>query len=229
MKKLLYLLPLFLGVFACGAQPQSTPNVAGIVNATLTAIAQNNLQVVVLQSTFTPTPVQVQPTASAPIVVQVQPTAIQQVAPQVSISSLSLDVLRNGTYRSPDWGEFQLSDGAYYRTPPTPQESQETYITRLLDTVLYGDINLDGVEDAVVFLSTQNGGTGHIVEMAAVLNLSGIPVNVSTQYLGDRVIVESGTIQGGLIILTLRVQGPNDAACCPSQIIEKKFYIDAVN
>jgi hypothetical protein len=230
MKKLLYLLPLFLGVFACGAQPQPTPNVADIVNATLTAIAQNNLQVVVLQSTFTPTPVQVQPTASAPIVIQVQPTAIQQqVAPQVSSLPLSLDSLRYATYRSPDWGEFQLSDGTYYRTPSTSQESPETYTTRLLDTVLYGDINLDGVEDAVVFLGTQNGGTGHFVEMAAVLNLNGIPVNVSTQYLGDRVIVESGTIQGGLITLTLRVQGPNDPLCCPSQIIEKKFYIDAVN
>lgn len=40
MKKFLYLLPLFLGIFACGAQP--APNIADMVNATLTSIAQYN-------------------------------------------------------------------------------------------------------------------------------------------------------------------------------------------
>lgn len=149
--------------------------------------------------------------------------------PQTVGSSLSIDILRNATYRSPDWGEFQLSDGVYYRTPPTAQESPETYTTRLLDTILYGDINQDGLEDTVVFLSTQNGGTGHFIEMAAVLNLNGNPVNISTQYLGDRVIVESGTVQGGSITVNLRVQGPNDPACCPSQIDIRNFFIDANN
>jgi len=157
------------------------------------------------------------------------PTAILQATPQAVNSTLSLDMLRNTTYRSPDWGEFQLSDGVYYRTPPTAQESPETYTTRLLDTVLYGDINQDGLEDAVIFLNTQNGGTGHFIEMAAVLNLNGNPVNISTQYLGDRVIVESGTVQGGSITVNLRVQGPNDPACCPSQIDVRNFFIDANN
>jgi len=158
---------------------------------------------------------------------QVWPTATLQIMPKANAPTLSLDILRNGAYRSPDWGEFQLSDGIYYRTPPTSQESLETYTTRLLDIVLYGDINLDGFEDAVVFFYTQNGGTGHFVEMAAVLNFDGNPVNISTMYLGDRVIVESGTIQGsGWITLNLRVQGPNDAACCPNQIAIRTFHFE---
>jgi hypothetical protein len=213
MKKLLYLIPLLLSIFACGAQPQTTQNVTNIVNATLTAIAQNNPQVVLPQATFTP------------ISVQVQPTAIQQVMPEERNFTLSLDILRNGVYRSPDWGEFQLSDGKYYRTPPTSQESPETYSTHLLDTVLYGDINLDGLEDAIVFLSTQNGGTGHFIEMAAVLNLNGSAHNVSTLDLGDRVVIESGSIQDGLITLNLRVHGPNDGLCCPSQSAIQNFYL----
>lgn len=44
MKKIIYLLPLLLGIFACGSQPQPAQNVSDIVNATLTAIAQNNPQ-----------------------------------------------------------------------------------------------------------------------------------------------------------------------------------------
>jgi len=215
MKKLLYLLPLLFSILACGAQPQSTQNVTNIVNATLTAIAQNNPQVVSPPATFTP------------ISVQVQPTATQQVMPGERNFTLSLDILRYGAYRSPDWGEFQLSDGIFYRTPPTSQESPETYSTRLLDTVLYGDINLDGFEDAVVFLSTQNGGVGHFIEMAAVLNMNGSAHNVSTLYLGDRVVVQSGAVQDGLITLNLRVQGPNDGLCCPSQIATWNFHLDS--
>jgi hypothetical protein len=215
MKKLLYLIPILLSILACGTQHQSTQNVTDIVNATLTAIAQNNSQFVSPQTTFTP------------ISVLVQPTATQQVMSEARNFTLSLDILRYGAYRSPDWGEFQLSDGIYYRTPPTSQESPETYTTRLLDTVLYGDINLDGFEDAVVFLSTQNGGTGHFVEIAAVLNLNGSARNVSTLYLGDRIVVESGAVQDGLITLNLRVQGPNDGLCCPSQIATWNFHLDS--
>jgi len=45
-------------------------------------------------------------------------------------AALSHSVLLNSIYRSPDWGEFQLTDGIYYRTPPTSQESPESYTTR---------------------------------------------------------------------------------------------------
>jgi hypothetical protein len=222
MRKILYLLPLFLSILACGTQPLPTQDVSNIVNATLTAIAQNNLQVIAPQPTFTPISIQTQP-----VIVQLQPTAVQQVEQQVGNLTLSLDILRNATYHSPDWGEFQLSNGVYYRTPPTSQESPETYTTHLLDTILYGDINLDGFQDAVVFLSTQNGGTGHLIEMAAVLNLNGSLSNISTLYLGDRVVIESGAIQNGLITLNLRVQGPNDGLCCPSQLVTWNFHLDS--
>ena len=59
MKKILYLLPLLLIILACGAQPASTQDVSNRVNATLTALAQNNLQVVAPQATFTPGSIQV--------------------------------------------------------------------------------------------------------------------------------------------------------------------------
>lgn len=221
MKKILYLLPLFLSILACGTQSLPTQDVSSMVNATLTAIAQNNPQVVAPQPTFTPISIQ------TPVIVQVQPTAIQQVGQQVSNLTLSLDIIRNATYHSPDWGEFQLSNGEYYRTPPNSQESPEAYTTHLLDTVLYGDINLDGFQDAVVFLGAQNGGTGRFVEMSAVLNLNGSPNNISTLYLGDRVIIESGAIQNGLIVLNLRVQGPNDPLLSPSQIEVRNFRLDS--
>ena len=141
-------------------------------------------------------------------------------------AKLSQAVLLNSTYRSPDWGEFQLQDGVYYRTPPTSQESPEIYTTRFQGPIFYGDINTDGLEDALVILSTQNGGSGHFIELAAVLNQNGTAYNVSTIYLGDRVIVESGKVENGTIVLNMRVQGPNDGLCCPSQSVIWSFALN---
>jgi len=141
-------------------------------------------------------------------------------------ATLSQSVLLNSIYRSPDWGEFQLRDGVYYRTPPTSQESPESYTTRFQDPIFYGDINADGLEDALVILSTQNGGSGHFIELAAVLDQNGNPYNVATMSLGDRVAVESGKVENEGIVLNMRVQGPNDGLCCPSQFVTWNFVLN---
>ncbi len=203
MKKKLLLMPLLLIIAACGVLPPSAQDLDERVNATLTAIAQGTLQ-----AAITPMP----------------PTATPTTAP--ASPTLSLEQLRNGVYISVNWGQFQLSDGIYYRTPPTSLESPEAYTTRMLDTVVYGDVDGDGVEDAIAFLATQNGGTGHFVEMAAVLNLNGQASNVSVLSLGDRVVVEAGTIQDGVITLNMRVHGPNDGLCCPSQSATLTFRLE---
>ncbi|MBN1370917.1 MAG: hypothetical protein JW987_03075 [Anaerolineaceae bacterium] len=165
-----------------------------------------------LEATLAPTPA---PTLMGPTLPPTPPP----------VAALSLETLRNGVYNSVDWGEFQLTDGIYYRTPPTSQESSEAYTTRMLDALFYGDLNGDGAEDAVVFLATQNGGTGHFVEMAAVLNVDGAARNVSSRSLGDRVVVEGGSIDGGLLTLLMRVHGPEDGLCCPSQSATWSFRL----
>jgi len=199
MKKFLFLLPVLFALAACGAQPTPTQDVVAPGNATFTATAP-----IEPQATATPTP-----------------------AAEAAASPLSLEALQNGVYRSVDWGEFQLAEGVYYRTPPTTQESAEAYTTRLLPHVYWGDLDSNGVEDAVVFLITQNGGTGHFVEMAAVLNVEGQAWNAAMLSLGDRVVVvEAGTVQDGVITLNMRVHGPEDGLCCPSQSATWTFRLE---
>jgi hypothetical protein len=50
MKKTIYLLPLLLGIIACGSQSMPTQKVFDIDSATLTVVAQNNSQTSTLQS-----------------------------------------------------------------------------------------------------------------------------------------------------------------------------------
>jgi len=146
--------------------------------------------------------------------------------PTSTSAPLTLENLQNAQYRSPDWGEYQLVNGIFYRPPTAPGESAEIYTTQLDERFVTGDLNADGADDAVAFLRTQNGGAGHFVELAAMLNQNGNPYNVSTVSLGDRVVVESVQIVDGVIILAMRVQGPNDGMCCPSQLETWQFHLE---
>ena len=139
---------------------------------------------------------------------------------------LTMPALRNAEYHSSDWGDFQLVDGVYYRTPLYPGDSPQLYLTQLFEPIAYGDLNADGSEDAVVILETRNGGNGHFRELGAVLNQGGNAYNVSTAYLGDRVAVEAFQVQAGVISLDLRVHGPNDGLCCPSRSVRWRFRLE---
>ncbi len=146
---------------------------------------------------------------------------------QPQAPEITLTALQNAIYHSPDWGDYQLVDGIYHRPPSAPGESPEANMTELIEPVAYGDLNGDGVADAVVFLSTQTGGTGHFREMAAVINHDGTPENVSTVSLGDRVVIEAAQIDGGIVTLSMRVHGPNDGLCCPSQFETWRYQLEA--
>lgn len=165
----------------------------------------------------------VAPTPTPPLICT--PVVQSTQAPQDFSGGVPLDVLRNGIYRSPDWGEFQLTDGVFYRTPQAPQDSAGIYTTRIHEPVYYGDVNMDGFQDALVILNTQNGGTGHFIELALVLDQNGTAFNVSTVSLGDRVVVEGAAVDNGVIILNMKVQGPNDGMCCPSQLVIWSFIL----
>lgn len=154
-----------------------------------------------------------------------QGTAIGGATPE-SAASLTMAALQNARYHSPDWGDYQLVDGLYHRPGALPGESSDIYVTQLLEPVAFGDLNGDGVPDAVAFLSTQNGGTGNFREMAAMIDQGGTPENVSTVSLGDRVVIEAAQIEAGVITLNMRVQGPNDGMCCPSQSVTWRYRLE---
>ena len=65
---------------------------------------------------ITPTPPTLCPPTETPL-----PPSVPTSASGNSV--LFLNMIRFGVYHSPDWGEYQLTDGVYYRTPSTVQES----------------------------------------------------------------------------------------------------------
>ena len=98
---------------------------------------------------------------------------------------------------------------------------------RLIDHLIArGDLNGDGVEDAVVLLEDDTSGTGRFVYAAAVLDALGNPTPTEAVMIGDRIQVKSLAIEGSEVVADLVAQGPGDAACCASWNVRKVFALE---
>lgn len=122
---------------------------------------------------------------------------------------LTIEQLSDFSYTLPyDPNPIQLKNGTY---------EGASLLVKMADLNASGDLNGDGLEDWVILVSANTGGSGVFESLVAVLNQNGVPQQAGTAMLGDRVQVKSLSIQQGEIFLDLVVQGPNDPQCCPSQ------------
>ena len=79
-----------------------------------------------------------------------------------------------------------------------------------------GDLDGDGAEDAVTFLSRSFGGPELYLSLELFLNKNGSPSHTASYVIGDRVAIDSVKIARQRINLFLITQGPDDAICCPT-------------
>lgn len=93
-------------------------------------------------------------------------------------------------------GVAKLQDG-YFEQPAAPGSASKTKIQ--ITRKAFGDLNADGAEDAAVILATDSGGSGTFYYLAAVINSEGAAEHVGTEFLGDRVEIESVNISAGSI------------------------------
>jgi hypothetical protein len=142
--------------------------------------------------------------------------------PVLTPAPLTEAALRNATYPS----EFAPGSGAKLTDGKFMSAGQvgTTTIT-LLDVQGSGAIDADASPDAAVVLASNTGGSGTFIELVAVLNDNGNPMPAAKSFLGDRVVVNSITIANGQIVLAMRVHGPGDGQCCPSQTATKRYVL----
>jgi len=134
-------------------------------------------------------------------------------------------VLENLSYQSyiTASGMAPLENGEY-REPTAPGSEEETVVV-LTDFTATGDLNGDGISDAAVVLATNSGGSGVFIDLAAVVIEEGQTVNIAITPLGDRVQINSLTIEGGQIVVDMVVQGPDDPMCCPTQQVVEVYEL----
>jgi hypothetical protein len=93
---------------------------------------------------------------------------------------------------------------------------------------VYGDLNGDGVADAVVLVNQEGPGNQVSVYLVAVLAANGTPHVTNPQFIdspGHGVGVKSFQIRNGKIVLDSLQVGPNDAMCCPTKRVVLTYAI----
>jgi hypothetical protein len=137
---------------------------------------------------------------------------------------LTLDALKNAEYQGIYAETVKLTDGSYEGEPFVEGGASRPTVT-FIEPYALGDLDGDGVDDVAVFLIESSGGSGAFRYLAAVLNQDGKPVNVATQFIGDREQLQSITIEGGKITVNMVVHGPDDPMCCPSQETTQEYQL----
>lgn len=141
-------------------------------------------------------------------------------APTAAGNELTVQTLMNATYSGISDKPVTLTDGLYEEGNPA------TFSVQYRDNAtLFGDLNGDGMDDAVVFLTDHGGGSAAFTYVAAQLNQKGQPVDAGAVMVEDRTQVRSASIQDGQIMLEFTTAGPGDGACCPSHMTHKTYAL----
>jgi heat shock protein HslJ len=130
-----------------------------------------------------------------------------------------LEAMGNIAYSGIHETPVTLVNGLYEGEPFVPEGAARPRVELLADLYVTGDVDGDSVEDAWVLLNESSGGTGQMLYLAAVSEAGGSPRNIATIAIGDRVKVMGLKAEGGAATLTYVAPGPQEPACCPTQMI----------
>jgi heat shock protein HslJ len=159
------------------------------------------------------------------------PPASPPASPAAAIArpAPTLPELKNATYRDVEeaGAAFTLSGGSWEGRPAAPGAASRPSVTFVRDFRLAGDLDGDGVEEAVVLLAASAGGSGERSYLAVVGRPGGTLTNIATARIGDRVQVRGARIEGRRIVLDVVQAGAQDAACCPGEFVTRTWELDA--
>lgn len=140
------------------------------------------------------------------------PAAAEEAASSPAPTSpFSAETLKNLEYRLEVVGAdpVQLTDGVY-------EDVANRILVSWIDTYALGQLN--GQPAAAVVLYANTGGSGGFSNLAVVVEQGGVPVNVASTLLGDRLSINRVTIADDQeIVLDLVTQGPDEPMCCGTQ------------
>jgi len=144
----------------------------------------------------------------------IQATSTVSVLTQTDELPLSLQSLKNSTYSGIYEEPITLMDGIYEIKSSSENDSTRTIVEYMDGSEIFGDINGDWKDDAVVFLVERGGGSGAFVYVSVQLNQNGQPLDAGAVRIEDRVGVQASAIENNQVVLDIITQGPGDVACC---------------
>lgn len=131
--------------------------------------------------------------------------------PKEEAKKFNIDSLKSAEYQFLQLGKFQFKNGEY------EDLASRIYARIYNNKIVFGDIDNDGDKDAAVITTINTGGSGNVRELAIMKNHNGKSLYLTSINLGDRVGINSITIESGIITLDMVIHTPNDPSCCPTQ------------
>ncbi len=138
---------------------------------------------------------------------------------------LTVEKLQNAEYKL-RCGKVKLTDGGGGKCGEGPNYC----CVELPDyNIAFGDLNGDGITDAVAIFWTQVGYRRIWVELAVIINQDGRPKQVAYKALGMNKGAKSIAIKSGEIVLEIGKHAPGDPVCCPSHSVIHKYRLAGKN
>jgi heat shock protein HslJ len=136
----------------------------------------------------------------------------------ISTEPPSLDEVANATFAGIMDDPVSLIDGHWQGDPFVEGGASAPAVGLVRGFHLTGDVTGDGKANIVVLLWSSSGGSGTFDYISVVGRTETGVASLATAVLGDRIQVRQGRIVDGRIELDVVQAGPEDAACCPTQM-----------
>jgi hypothetical protein len=143
--------------------------------------------------------------------------AVLVAAGQAVPAAPTAEQLKNATYKGVEDAPVSLKDGVYEGEPFRGGGAMRLRVGLQAAGVVTGDLDGDGVPEAVALLWKSSGGSGVFTYVAVVGNRGGNVENVATALIGDRQQVRSLSIVDGRIVAEVIGHGPGEPLCCPTE------------
>lgn len=146
----------------------------------------------------------------------------------VPADPLSLHALQNAAYQglADMTGSITLQQGRWEGEPYQPGGATLPVAEMLGELLAHGDLDADGVAEAVVLINYAPGGSAQLLHLAVVRAEGGVAVNVATALVADRPRVRNLSIHSGEVVLDLVQAGAGDPACCPGDVVTRRWVFD---
>lgn len=135
----------------------------------------------------------------------------------------TIEQLRSATVSGVFPQAVTLVDGVYQGDPVEPGAASRPELRLWAPSLHTGEVDGAPGGEAVVMLSSTGGGSGEFVHVAVFGVRDGALVNLGTAPVGDRVQLQTLWLERGKIVMDVIEAGPDDAACCPTQVARKTF------
>jgi len=116
-----------------------------------------------------------------------------------------------------------LVDGEWEGEPAIEGSASRPTVVLVPGFHVTGDLDGDGADETIVMLRENEGGSGEFISLAVLQRGGGEIRNIATALLGDRIQLREVRVEPRRLVAELVQAGPEDAMCCPSEMVERSW------